>query len=92
MYIDKTYKQYNHLSRYNNFPYFYDTLDNKYIYGTTAYLKTDTPYVIHTVKQNDSLDSLALYYYNNPTYFWQLYFGKKRKLKKKTPNLLKDRD
>ena len=70
MYIDKTYKQYNHLSRYNNFPYFYDTLDNKYIYGTTAYLKTDTPYVIHTVKQNDSLDSLALYYYNNPTYFW----------------------
>ena len=70
MYIDKSYKQYTRLSRYNNFPYYYDTLDNKYIYGTTAYLKSDTPYVLHTVAQNDTLDSLALKYYNNPTYFW----------------------
>jgi hypothetical protein len=70
MYIDKTYKQYNRLSRYNNFPYYYSTLDNKYIYGTTAYLRTDTPYVLHTVERDDTLDSIALKYYNNPTYFW----------------------
>lgn len=68
--IDKTYKTYTKLSRYNNFPYFYNILDNKYIYGTTAYLKDTTPYTIHTVQQNDTLDTLALFYYNNPTYFW----------------------
>ena len=70
MYTDKTYKKYNYFSRYNNFPYFYDTLDNKYIYGTTSYLRQDTPYILHKVQQNDSFDSLALEYYNNPTYFW----------------------
>jgi hypothetical protein len=67
---DKTYKTYTRLSRYNNFPYYYQTLDNKYIYGITANLRNDTPYIIHTVVQNDTFDSLALKYYNNPTYFW----------------------
>ena len=68
--IDKAYKAYDKLSRYNNFPYYYNVLDNKYIYGITAYLKDTTPYTIHIVKQDDTLDSLALEYYNNPTYFW----------------------
>ena len=67
---DKTYKAYDKLSRYNNFPYYYHPIDNKYIYGTTAYLKDTTPYVVHIVKKNDTLDSLALFYYNNPTYYW----------------------
>ena len=67
---DKTYKTYTRLSRYNNFPYYYHIIDNKYIYGTTSNLKNNTPYVIHVVKQNDTFDSLALKYYNNPTYFW----------------------
>jgi nucleoid-associated protein YgaU len=26
--------------------------------------------VSHKVKDGDTLDSLALYYYNNPTYYW----------------------
>ena len=67
---DKSYKQYIKLSRYNNFPYFYHELDDKYIYGTTRNLLNTTPYVIHTVARNDSFDSIALKYYNNPTYFW----------------------
>lgn len=68
--INKSYKMYTGISRYNNFPYYYNTLDNKYIYGTTSNLRDDTPYSIHTVVQNDTLDSLALKYYNNPTYYW----------------------
>ena len=67
---DKTYRVYTRLSRYNNFPYYYHKLDNKYIYGVTSNLRDNTPYVIHIVKQNDTFDSLALNYYNNPTYFW----------------------
>ena len=68
--IDKSYKTYNRFSRYANFPYYYNTQDKKYVYGTTAQLKDSTPYSVHTVEQNDTLDSLALKYYNNPTYFW----------------------
>jgi hypothetical protein len=33
--------------------------------------------VSHTVKPEDTLDSLALTYYNNPTYWWVIaYFNK----------------
>ena len=30
----------------------------------------DAPYVSHKLNAADTLDSLALKYYNNPTYFW----------------------
>lgn len=68
--INKSYKRYNRLSRYNPFPYYYNTDDRKYIYGVTCQLKKDTTYVVHTVEHGDTLDSLSLAYYNNPTYFW----------------------
>ena len=68
--IDKQYRTYDRLSRYSTFPIYYNTLDEKYESSTTAYLKDDTPYILHEVKDGDSFDSLALYYYNNPTYFW----------------------
>ena len=67
---NKSYKQYDKLSRYSAFPYYYHIADNKYIYGKTAYLKDTTVYSLYTVKRNDTLDSIALYYYNNPTLFW----------------------
>lgn len=67
---DKQYKDYDKLSRYEPYPYYYDVTDKKYVYGTTGHLSTNTPYVAHTVKQGDTWDSLALYYYNNPTYYW----------------------
>ena len=67
---DKSYNQYGKLSRYNSFPYYYHTIDDKYVYGTTAHLNTDTPYIIHTVANNDTYDNISLYYYNNPTYYW----------------------
>ena len=67
---DKSYKKYNRLSRYLNFPYYYNSLDDKYIVGTTKYLADDTPYTLRQIKKDDTYDSLALEYYNNPTYYW----------------------
>lgn len=67
---EKSYKSYSKLSRYSQFPYYYHTRDKKYIFGTTAYLRDDTPYTTHIVSAGDSFDSIALDYYNNPTYFW----------------------
>jgi hypothetical protein len=67
---NKSYKKYRKFSRYSNFPYYYNTVDNKYVYGTTGYLNGETPYRWHKIKHGDSFDSLALYYYNNPTLYW----------------------
>lgn len=68
--INKSYKKYDRVSRYSNFPYFYNLNDKKYIYGITAYLRDDTPYILHTIENGDTLDTLALDYYGNPTFFW----------------------
>lgn len=67
---DKQTKTYNALSRYSSIPFYYHTLDNKFIYGLTKQLSTDTDYTIHTVALNDTLDSLALKYYGRPDYYW----------------------
>ena len=65
------YKEYKKPSRYSIFPYYYNRLDDKSVYGLTAQLKQeDTTYVVHEVKQGDTLDTLALYYYNSPLLFW----------------------
>lgn len=67
----KMYKNYNRISRYVTFPYYYNKEDDKFVYGLTSHLKKNNiPYVNHQVKMGDTLDTLALYYYNNPTYFW----------------------
>lgn len=67
----KNYRTYDRVSRYAPFPYYYNRIDKKYIYGITAQLKTeDTTYVSHKVVEGDTLDTLALHYYNSPTYFW----------------------
>lgn len=67
---NKSYKEYSRLSRYSAFPYYYNTKDNKYVSGTTAYLDDTTTYTNHIVEKGDTYDTLALEYYNNPTYFW----------------------
>ena len=67
---DKSYKSYNYLSRYSSFPYYYNTKDDKYVYGKTSELKTTTPYTTIKLNQMDTLDSLALKYYGRPDYFW----------------------
>lgn len=70
MLIEKSYKQYAYTSRYNSVPYYYDTDQEKYVYGISSYLDDSTPYMMHTVEQGDTLDNLALKYYSNPTLYW----------------------
>ena len=67
---NKSYKVHNHISRYTPFPFWYHTTDDKYVSGRTAYLNDKTVYTLHTCKRNETYDSLALYYYNNPTLYW----------------------
>ena len=67
---NKSYKQYPYISRYSGFPFYYNTLDKKYIYGITKQLSLDTPYVLHKVTQTDTLDSLSLQYYGRPDLYW----------------------
>lgn len=67
---DKRLKSYDKLSRYSTFPYYYHIIDEKYIYGTTNHLKSNTSYQNYTIKRGDSLDKLALMFWNNPTLYW----------------------
>ena len=66
----KSYLQYNGISRYARFPYYYNETDNKYVSGTTNQLDDSTDFIYYTVKTGDSYDSIALRYYDNPTYYW----------------------
>ena len=70
--INKQYKSYNYFSRYTPFPYYYDTVAKRYIYGTTSQLKQDVPYILYKVKKGDTWDSIALQYYNSTSYYWVL--------------------
>ena len=70
---DKEYKNYDRISRYSSFPFYYNKTDNKYFYGITSHLKTENvKYVGHKVKQGDTLDTLSLYYFNSPLYYWAI--------------------
>lgn len=74
---DKNYESFDYTCRYANVPYYYNTLDDKYIFGIgTQMQKKDIQYVAHKVDEADTLESLALKYYNNPTLFWVIaYFN-----------------
>ena len=67
---NRSQANYDYISRYAKFPYFYHDLDNKYIYGMTRWLKDSTPYVIIKLTPDMTLDSLANKYYGRPDYFW----------------------
>lgn len=72
--INKSYKDYEYISRYVSFPYYYNVNDKKYMYSTMAQVNQNINYSLHKVKRNETLDSIALDYYNNPTFFWALAF------------------
>lgn len=59
-----------YISRYAPFPYYYNKEDNKYMYGLTAWIKHNVPYVKVKVNQDTTLDGLANKYYGRPDYFW----------------------
>lgn len=72
----KNYAKYGYICRYTGVPYYFDTAHDREVYGIgTPMLKT-TAWVAHKVQQEDTLDSLALKYYNNPTLWWLIaYFN-----------------
>lgn len=67
---NKRYTSYDYVSRYTDVAYYYDMLNDKDVYGIGTNLKTSSSWYGHQVKQTDTWDSLALTYYNNPTYWW----------------------
>ena len=74
--INKNYADFDYLSRYTNTPYYFDTLSNREVYGIGTNLQKNVEYYTHKVKANDTLDNLALKYYNNPTFWWVIaYFN-----------------
>lgn len=67
---DRETKSYEYISRYSSFPYYYNTQDDKYIYGLTSQLSENSTFVAHKVVQDDTLDKLANYYYGRPDLYW----------------------
>jgi len=67
---DKSYKSYKSISRYTSFPFYYNTKDNKYIYGLTGQLDKNIEYILVDVDDRTTLDKLSLTYYGRPDYYW----------------------
>lgn len=73
---NKNFEKFDYLCRYVNTPYYYDTLKDREVFGIGTNLKTNSEFVTHEVKSSDTLHSLALKYYNNPTFWWVIaYFN-----------------
>ena len=71
-----SYMKTDYICRYANVPYYYQIKDEKYFFGLSSNVFKDSPYTLHKVRPEDSLDSLALEYYNNPTLYWIIaYFN-----------------
>lgn len=68
--INKQWQEYDYTSRYTPFPFYYNEVDDKYIYGITKQLGEQVPYVIHSLRDVDTLDSLSLKYYGRPDLYW----------------------
>lgn len=67
---DKSYKQYDYVSRYQPFPTYYNTSDNKYMYGITSHIDKNIDYTIHKLQDFETLDLLANAYYGRPDLYW----------------------
>ena len=67
---DKTISSYDYSSRYNTVPYYYNTLDQKFIRGLAKKVAVGFEYSIHNIKETDTLDKLAFHYYGRPDLYW----------------------
>lgn len=73
---DKKYASFDYISRYASTPYYYHTIDQREVPGIGKNMLKNIPWVAHKVVSTDTLDKLALTYYNNPTYWWVIaYFN-----------------
>jgi len=72
----KRFAQFDYTSRYTGIPYYYNKKDQREIYGLSRNMIKNSSWVAHKVTQDDTLDKLALNYYNNPSYWWVIaYFN-----------------
>ena len=71
---NKRYGTYTYTSRYTGIPYYYDTKAQRDVYGLIKPMLKNNAWAAHKVTQEDTLDSLALKYYNNPSYWWIIAF------------------
>lgn len=73
---NKRVESFDYPCRYTGVPYYYNSNDDKDIYGIGSNVDKSTAWVAHKVLPEDTLDSLALKYYSNPTYWWVIaYFN-----------------
>lgn len=68
--LEKYFKTYDYISRYESFPYFYDKINNRYFYGLSSNIREDLPYILYKVKPGDSYDSIAYDHYGNALFYW----------------------
>jgi hypothetical protein len=66
----KRFLNFGYIARGSGVTIYYDTLKERDITGIGKDLSKDTPYFTYEVKDRDTLDSIALKYYNNPTFWW----------------------
>ena len=73
---NKKFAKYDYTSRYLDVPYYFDTLAKRELYGIGSNMLKNSPWVAHKVRPEDTLEALALKYYNNPTFWWIIaYFN-----------------
>lgn len=71
---NKKFNDFDYTSRYSPVPYFYNKRLDVEWYGIGQQMLKSNSWVAHKVKPEDNLDSLALTYYNNPTYWWVIFY------------------
>ena len=69
---NKHYIQYDYKCRDAQSPVYYNEKYKQEVVGVGSNIKKTTDYIIHNVKPGDTVNSLALKYYNNPTYWWMI--------------------
>lgn len=67
---NETAHETDYISRYSVCNDYYHTLDEKYFTGIGYNLLKTSSYLEHKLKPTETLETLSLKYYNNPTYWW----------------------
>ena len=73
---NKRYLKSDYTNRYTGIPIYYNKRDNRELFGLSKNMIKNSAWVAHKVVPMDTLDKLALSYYNNPSYWWIIaYFN-----------------
>lgn len=67
---NRTVKTSKHYSRYNGLNMYYNKHDGKYQLALKSWLRPNFNYTKYVVGKDETLDYIALKFYNNPTYYW----------------------